>query len=237
MKAAVNNAPKVIFGAGKQAAQILNMLDWMGLSSGDIVLFDDAFPDLQIGPHNLPVVGKLEEGISHCIGYGLPAMVALGSRNAAVRYAVFRKLLREDVAMPNLIHSSSQVAPSANLGQNIVIMPGAVISSDVVISSLCWLYSHVTLEHDTQADENVVFGPSVVTSGYVKIGKHAFLGTGSVYGPGVTVGERALIGAGAVVVSDIPQGVIAAGVPARVLHEAPPGLDVPTLEELSRLGE
>ncbi len=38
---------------------------------------------------------------------------------------------------------------------------------------------------------------------------------------GVTIGRGSVIGAGSVVVSDIPDGVVAAGVPARVIRELP----------------
>ena len=37
--------------------------------------------------------------------------------------------------------------------------------------------------------------------------------------PGVTIGEDTVVGAGAVVTRDLPAGVVAVGVPARVLRE------------------
>jgi galactoside O-acetyltransferase len=40
-----------------------------------------------------------------------------------------------------------------------------------------------------------------------------------IVGPGVTIGENAVIGAGSVVLRDIPPGVLAAGVPCRVVRE------------------
>ena len=46
----------------------------------------------------------------------------------------------------------------------------------------------------------------------------ALLGGGVVVLPGVTIGAGAVIAAGAVVTRDIPSGVLAAGVPCRVLR-------------------
>ncbi|MDQ3583896.1 MAG: acetyltransferase, partial [Pseudomonadota bacterium] len=51
-----------------------------------------------------------------------------------------------------------------------------------------------------------------------ELGAYAHLGLGGVLLPGVRVGARAIIGAGAVVTRDIPDHVIAVGVPARVLR-------------------
>jgi maltose O-acetyltransferase len=36
--------------------------------------------------------------------------------------------------------------------------------------------------------------------------------------PGVRIGENSVIGAGSVVAKDVPSGMVAAGVPARVLR-------------------
>ncbi|MBV8394741.1 MAG: sugar O-acetyltransferase [Actinobacteria bacterium] len=48
---------------------------------------------------------------------------------------------------------------------------------------------------------------------------NVWLGGGVIVCPGVTIGENTVVGAGAVVARDLPAGVVAAGVPARVLRE------------------
>jgi maltose O-acetyltransferase len=53
----------------------------------------------------------------------------------------------------------------------------------------------------------------------ITIGDNVWLGGGAIVCPGVTIGEDTVVGAGAVVTRDLPAGVVAAGVPARVLRE------------------
>jgi maltose O-acetyltransferase len=53
----------------------------------------------------------------------------------------------------------------------------------------------------------------------ITIGDNVWLGGGAIVCPGVTIGENTVVGAGAVVTRDLPAGVVAAGVPARVLRE------------------
>ena len=48
---------------------------------------------------------------------------------------------------------------------------------------------------------------------------NVWLGGGVVVCPGVTIGDDTVVGAGAVVTGDLPAGVVAAGVPARVIRE------------------
>jgi len=52
----------------------------------------------------------------------------------------------------------------------------------------------------------------------IRVGSDVWLGGGVILCPGVTIGDRSVIGAGSVVTRDIPDGVVAAGNPCRVLH-------------------
>lgn len=52
----------------------------------------------------------------------------------------------------------------------------------------------------------------------VEIGDDVWIGGGAVICPGVRIGARSVIGAGSVVIADIPEDVLAAGNPCRVLR-------------------
>lgn len=51
----------------------------------------------------------------------------------------------------------------------------------------------------------------------VHIGNHTFIGQRSLILPGITIGNNVIIGAGSLVNRDIPDNVVAAGVPAKVI--------------------
>src|SRR5262245_46524959 len=53
----------------------------------------------------------------------------------------------------------------------------------------------------------------------IVVGDNAWLGGGAIVCPGVTIGGDTVVGAGAVVADDLPAGVVAAGVPAKVIRE------------------
>ena len=53
----------------------------------------------------------------------------------------------------------------------------------------------------------------------VEIGSDVWIGGGAIICPGVKIGSKTVIGAGSVVIRDIPDGVIAAGNPCRVIRE------------------
>ncbi len=73
-----------------------------------------------------------------------------------------------------------------------------------------------TGNHTLDAEERALGGliPKPVT-----IGKRVWICGNTTIVPGVTIGDDTVIGAGSVVTRDIPQGVIAAGNPCRVLRK------------------
>jgi maltose O-acetyltransferase len=52
----------------------------------------------------------------------------------------------------------------------------------------------------------------------VTIGSDVWVGGGAIVCPGASIGSRSVIGAGSVVVKDVPDGVVAAGNPCRVIR-------------------
>lgn len=56
----------------------------------------------------------------------------------------------------------------------------------------------------------------------ITIGRHVWIGGGSIICPGVSIGDNTTIGAGSVVTRDIPANVVAAGNPCRVLRTLDP---------------
>jgi acetyltransferase-like isoleucine patch superfamily enzyme len=61
------------------------------------------------------------------------------------------------------------------------------------------------------------------TSRGIAVGDNVWLGTGVKVLDGVRIGRDVVVGAGAVVTGDLPDGVVAAGLPARVVRAREPG--------------
>ena len=82
---------------------------------------------------------------------------------------------------------------------------GVIIEDKVQIGSHCSIYSVSTIDGK---------------EGGVVLKKNCRIGSHSVVMPGVTVGENAVVGAMSFVNRDIPDNVVAAGVPAKVIKSA-----------------
>ncbi len=94
-----------------------------------------------------------------------------------------------------------------NMGERITIQDGVAIGHQVMILT----ESHGIGPAERRAAE--------LTARPVAVGAGAWLGARSVLLPGISVGAGSVIASGAVVSRDIPENVLAAGVPARVVKE------------------
>ena len=76
---------------------------------------------------------------------------------------------------------------------------------------------YVTDQNHSAADPDLPVGRQSAPERPVKVGAGSWVGTNAVILPGVSIGERAIIGAGSVVTSDVPDGAVAVGSPARIV--------------------
>ena len=81
---------------------------------------------------------------------------------------------------------------------------GVTIEDEVQIGSHCSVYSVSTIDDK---------------SGEVVLKRNCRIGSHSTVLPGVTIGENSIIGAHSLVINDIPDNVIAFGVPAKVYRK------------------
>lgn len=121
-----------------------------------------------------------------------------------------------------LEHSRFDVGPDGTL----VIGDGCRFGRDVHISCA----TEVIIEDDVATSDHVAVldswgpppsdGPGPLGSpgdGPVRILRGAYLGSGSVVGPGVRIGRGAYVGEGAVVLDDVPDHALVRGNPAAIV--------------------
>lgn len=142
--------------------------------------------------------------------------VALGVGDNCARQRVAEKCLDWGVEIVTIVHPAATVSESARLGFGTVVMAQAVINSAAVIGNGVIVNTGAVVEHDVEIGEFAHVSPNAAMGGTSRLGKFSHLGIGAVVIQRVSIGAHTIIGAGAVVTRDIPDGVVAFGVPAEI---------------------
>ena len=128
--------------------------------------------------------------------------------------------LRVEISPHCIIWSESEMSVGNDVAihsfTHIFAGGGVSIGDDTLVSACCSIASvtHPVTGYPRRALP-LVFKPVV-------IGRNVWLGTGATVLPGVSIGDHAVIGAGAVVRSDVPEGAVVVGNPARIAHYVKP---------------
>jgi len=193
-----------VLGAGGHAKVVIATLRAAGQEVAG-VLDDDAsrHGTTVLG---VPVAGPVERAT------GGEAVVAIGDN--AVRKRIAEAL--PDVRWATAVHPSAVVHPSVTVGAGSVVFAGAVVQPEAHLGRHVIVNTGATIDHDSRLAEYVHIAPGANLAGDVQLDEGVFLGIGARVIPGVRVGAWTTVGAGGVVVGDLPGGVTAVGVPARV---------------------
>ena len=206
----------LVVGGASQGRQAIDVLEAAGIH--EVVAVLDA---------GLPVGGVVcghpvvdDDGVATVGADGF--VVAIGDN--AVRAAVFARIRADHGLVP-----VSAVHPAAVVARDAVVAPGALLMAGVVVSNGCTLGEGVlmgtraSVDHDTVVADHASLAPAATTGGDVAIGTGSAVLLGASVVHGVTLGAHTVVGAGAVVLDDLPDRVVAVGVPARVLRTREPG--------------
>lgn len=113
------------------------------------------------------------------------------------------------------------------IGDNAVIMMGAVINIGAEIGAGTMIDMGAILGGRATVGKNSHVGAGAVLAGViepasaepVRVGDNVLIGANAVVIEGVQVGNGSVVAAGAIVTQNVPENVVVAGVPARIIKE------------------
>lgn len=140
---------------------------------------------------------------------------------------------RRNSAIPMLDtkYINARIEPGAiirdrvSIGNNAVIMMGAVINIGAEIGDETMVDMNAVVGARGKLGKSVHLGAGAVVAGVLEppskepcdIGDHVLIGANAVILEGVKIGKNSVVAAGAIVTEDVPENVVVAGSPARII--------------------
>ena len=209
----------VILGAGGFGREVLDILLAQNKISKKwkILGFVDENPELEGEILNgYPVLGSFE-WFSKANTKEINVVCAIGDNISKKK--VVEKAKSLGLKFTNVIHPTVVKTDFVTLGEGVIICAGCILTNRITIGNHVIINLDVTIGHDTVIEDFCNLNPGVHINGRNKICTGAYIGTGAVTIQDITIGQWSTIGAGAVVVKDIPDKVVAVGVPAKPIKE------------------
>ena len=201
----------LIYACGGHAKVVADAAAAAGL---EVAGFGDDSADAKAPFGGAVVARSVAEATAFCVANQLGAIVAIG--NNQVRSRVAQQFRDGGVRLARVIHPKATVAGDVGIGDGTVVFAGVCVNPGSSIGANAILNTGCTVDHDNVVGDNAHLAPGVHTGGTVRIGEGAFVGVGASIRNNVSIGAWSVVGVGAAVVSDIPEGVVAFGNPARV---------------------
>lgn len=161
----------------------------------------------------MPVLGGFESYMEHKENYSA-AFVAIG--NNITRMIWLDRLERAGFEIPSIIHPSSTISRFSQIERGSVIMAGVVVNASARVGKGCILNTSSSIDHDCTLEHGVHISPGVNLSGTVHVKSCSWLGVGSKVLNNLTIGFNVIVAAGTIVIKDIPDNVMVAGIPAKI---------------------
>jgi len=147
--------------------------------------------------------------------------LCLGIGHNYVREAIFlaTREAYPGARFPSLIHKTAWVSPTATLSDGTVVLANASVGPLAKTGVGAIVNTGASLDHESLLDDFASLAPGAHTAGSVSIGVRAMIGLNAGIIQGVTIGHDSVIGAHSLVRHDIPDSVIAYGVPCSKVRE------------------
>ena len=203
-----------VYGAGGHGKVIIDILHLQGVPIGAVIDDDEKLEGNKIFEY---IIINAKSALASLHQLNINAgIIAIGENPVREEKARLIRSLGYDLI--TAVHPSAVLSRTVTLGAGTAVMAGVMVNSDTTLGENVVLNTGCTVDHDCRIGQAAHISPGAHLGGNVAIGDRTQIGIGAVVLPNLRIGNDVMVGGGAAVIRDLPDGVTAVGVPARIIR-------------------
>jgi sugar O-acyltransferase (sialic acid O-acetyltransferase NeuD family) len=211
----------LIIGAKGFAKEVLEVLYQLDIKE-NIAFYDDVNKDIGDYLFNKFPILKTEHQVIEYFSK-VDTTFTIGIGNPILRYNLYKKFTALNGNFVSTISPFAKIGVFDNQIENGTnLMTNVVLTSSINIGKGALINLNCSIGHDTKIGNFVELCPGVNVSGNCIIENYTFIGTNATILPNIKIGKNVIVGAGSLVNKDLPDNVVAVGVPAKIIKEVTP---------------
>ncbi|MDE5206954.1 NeuD/PglB/VioB family sugar acetyltransferase [Citrobacter amalonaticus] len=200
----------IIIGAGGFAKAVIDSLDH------DKYSLEGFIDTVKSGTHQgFPILGHSFSDIAPLDNYCY--FIAIGDPDDRALW--LEKIKAKNLKTINIIDKTAIVSKRSSLGSCIYVGKMSIINSDSCLEDGVVVNTRALIEHGNYISYCTNISTNVVLNGDVQVGEKTFIGSCTVVNGQLKIGSSSIIGSGSVVIRNVPDNVVVAGTPTRLLKE------------------
>ena len=213
----------LLWGGQSKARVIIEMIYEIYTGASIIGIFDKTLKRL---PFNTNVKLYSEKaGLNDLCNEATHFVVCIGGEHGFARFSTANKLREKGLKPLSLVSQHGLLDKLDYCGEGVQVMPGATAHKFTSIGKYCILNTNSTVDHECKLGDGVHVMGGASIAGRVEIGDFSSIGTNATILPNIIIGKNVFIGAGAVVIKDVEDNTVVAGVPAKHIKKFTPSYD------------
>ncbi|WP_417463062.1 hypothetical protein [Kordiimonas sp.] len=172
---------------------------------------------------NLSVLGPLSILPDLMDQFGdLCGVIGVGNNSYRIDIANTIEQMLPSFKWVSVTHESAIVSSSAVIEPGAVLMPGTIVNTGTRIGRHALINTGSIIEHDNVIESFASTGSRATTGGNVRLGRASHLGIGATVRQDITIGNSVVVGGQSFVCSDLEDGGLYYGVPAKKIRNRIP---------------
>ena len=207
-----------IWGAGGAGIQIIEIAQWQNEEEH---IWDEIFFVDNWKPEDEEIYGARNlhfDTVKECYSpEQVEFVIALGEpRDKKLR---FEEIRAAGYGFGKVIAPNARVSRSATLGEGFVALDGVLVEPLSVVGDCVMAGDYAAIGHGSVIGDYCHVGASSNIGGDNVFGDEVFLGLHCATKQGIKIGSYSVIGMGGIILNDVPESVIMAGVPAKKIKD------------------